>query len=108
MLKRTRKILKAFYTSILMARYYWLIFGLVILAALIQLAGFESLELTIVLFSLIFMVLVVELGMVKVGKAGIMANIEKLEMVLNDISSNLISPTLKKKGQEIIEWLSKF
>ena len=91
-----------------MTRYYWLIFGLVTLAALIQLAGFESLELTIVLFSLNFMVLAVELGKVKVGKAGIMANIEKLEMVLNDISSNLISPTLKKKGQEIIEWLSKF
>jgi hypothetical protein len=108
MWKRTRKILKAFLAIILMARYYWIIFGLIILAALIQLAGFRSLELTIVLFSLNFMVLAVELVKPNLGKGGIMAKMEKLEMVLNDISSNLISPTLRKKGQEIIEWLNKF
>jgi hypothetical protein len=89
-------------------KYYWLIFGLVIIAAIIQLTVFKSLEFTIILFSLDFMVLAVELGKVNISKAEIMAKVDSLEMVLNDISSNLISPTLKKKGQEIIDWLSKF
>jgi hypothetical protein len=106
-LKRTRKILKVFLLIILM-KYYWLIFGLVIIAAIIQLTVFKSLEFTIILFSLDFMVLAVELGKVNISKAEILAKVDSLEMVLNDISSNLISPTLKKKGQEIIDWLSKF
>jgi hypothetical protein len=107
MWKRTRKILKVFLLIILM-KYYWLIFGLVIIAAIIQLTVFKSLEFTIILFSLDFMVLAVELGKVNISKAEILAKVDSLEMVLNDISSNLISPTLKKKGQEIIDWLSKF
>ena len=91
-----------------MARYYWLIFILTAVAGIIQLAGFRSLELTIVLFTLNFMVLAVETGKVSVNKAGILTKIEGIEMTLNDTTSNLISPSLRKKGQEIIDWLSKF
>ena len=89
-------------------KYYWVIFGLVAIAALVQLIGFKSLELTIVLFSINFMVLLVELRKNRIGRIGLINKIESLEMTFNDITSNLISPVLGKKWQEVIEWLSKF
>jgi hypothetical protein len=91
-----------------MAKYLWIIFILVMAAALFQLAGYKSLELTIALYSIIFMVSAMEIGGKGISKADIMAKIESLEMIFNDIASNLISPGLRKKRQEVIEWLNKF
>lgn len=91
-----------------MVKYFWIVFGLVALVALVQLFGFSSLELTVALFSVNFMVLALEMGRERVSRTVILTKIEGLEMVLNDITSNLISPALKRKKQEIIEWLNKF
>lgn len=106
MWKRIR-ILKAFYPSILM-KYYWILFGLVAIAALVQLIGLKSLELTIALFSVNFMVLAIELGKNRISREALISKLESLEMTFNDITSTLISPNLGKKRQEIIEWLNKF
>jgi hypothetical protein len=106
--RNIRKILKAFCITILMARYFWILFGLTALVALFELTGPKSLEITIFLFSMNFMVLAVEMWGNKINMAGIIAKIENLEMALNDIASQLISSSLVKKRQEIIEWLNKF
>lgn len=91
-----------------MAMYFWVIFLLVIVAAVFQLAGYQSLELTVALYSVVFMVAGIEIGRKGLDKTDIIAKIEGLEMIFNDIASNLISPGLRKKRQEIIEWLSRF
>lgn len=89
-------------------KYYWVIFSLVAIAAIVQLISFKSLELTIVLFSIDFMVLLLELRKNRISRISLINKIESLEMTFNDITSNLISPGLGKKRQEIIDWLSKF
>ena len=91
-----------------MASYLWILFGLIALTALLQLAGSKSLEITVMLFTVNLMVLSAEMWGSKINKAGIIAKIENLEMALNDIASHLISPDLAKKRQEVIEWLNKF
>ena len=107
-MRKREKILKAFYVIILMARYFWLIFILVIIAAFLELTGIRSLEITIALFSINFMVLSVELWGRSIKRTGIMVRLENLEMVLNDITSFLVSPDLSQKKQQVIEWLNKF
>lgn len=107
MWKTKKKILKDFFAIIVM-KYYWLVFGLVAIIALIELLVAKSLELTIVLFSINFMVVVLELGGKKTGKNSLLGKLEGIEMLFNDITSNLISPDLKRKKDEIIAWLNKF
>ena len=90
-------------------KYYWALLGIVTVVSLAQIAtGTRSIELTVFLFSLVFMALTVEMGAKDNGRGWVITKIEGLEMVLNDVSSNLITPSLRKKREEIIEWLNKF
>ena len=107
MWKTRKNVLKVFFTIFVM-KYYWIAFGLVAIVAIIQLLVAESLELTIALFSIIFMVMALELGGEKTSKNSLLNRLEGVEMLFNDIASNLVSPDLKRKKDEIIDWLNKF
>ena len=60
-----------------------------------------------ILFSISFMVLAIELEKNKT-KRNIIPKLEGLERSLNDIMSRLISPSVKKEQKKIIEWLENF
>ncbi|MFH0929620.1 MAG: hypothetical protein V1818_04725 [Candidatus Aenigmatarchaeota archaeon] len=89
-------------------KYFWAAFGLVIAVCIAQLLTHMSLELTIVLFSIDFMILGAELLKNRANKSLVIIKLEGIEMAFNDAASSLVSPSLKAKGQEIIEWLNKF
>jgi hypothetical protein len=92
-----------------MVRFFW-ITAMTVIAGLFQLMFYESLELTILLFSVNFMVFGLELARTE-PKGSILLKIEGIERYLNDTVSNLISPQIAKKEgnkKEIIEWLNRF
>jgi len=86
-----------------MAKFFYLI----IIAGLIQLMTYKSLEMIMILFSINFMVFGIVLGKNKT-KRNIIPKLEGLERTLNDIMSRLISPSVKKEQKKIIEWLNHF
>ena len=86
-----------------MAKFFYLI----IIAGLIQLMTYKSLEMIMILFSINFMVFGIVLGKNKT-KRNIIPKLEGLERTLNDIMSRLISPSVKKEQKRIIEWLNHF
>ena len=92
-----------------MVRFFWITIVTVI-AGLIQLFFYKSIELVIIFFSINFMVFGLELTKTR-SKSNILLKIESIERNLNDTVSNLISPQIVKieeKRKEIIEWLNKF
>ena len=92
-----------------MERFFWITM-LTVIAGLFQLLFYKSIELTIILFSVNFMVFGLELTSSR-SKRGVLLKLESIEMNLNDTVSNLISPKIAKIGEnkkEIIEWLNKF
>jgi len=86
-----------------MSRFFWII----LIAGLVQLITYKSLEMIMILFSISFMVLAIELEKNKT-KRNIIPKLEGLERSLNDIMSRLISPSVKKEQKKIIEWLENF
>ncbi|MFH1473359.1 MAG: hypothetical protein ABIE55_00540 [Candidatus Aenigmatarchaeota archaeon] len=92
-----------------MERFFWITM-LTVIAGLFQLLFYKSIELTIILFSINFMVFGLELARTT-SKRGVLLKLESIERDLNDTVSNLISPQIAKIGgskKEIIEWLNKF
>ncbi|MBN2202884.1 MAG: hypothetical protein JW700_01750 [Candidatus Aenigmarchaeota archaeon] len=89
-------------------KYFWVAFGLVALVSVIQLFTQPSLEITVMLFLVNFMILGAELMRNRAKKAPVMLKLESIEMNLNDATSSFISPSLKAKGREILDWLNKF
>lgn len=90
-------------------RFFW-ITAITIIAGLIQLFFYKSIELVVILFSINFMVFALELTKTR-SHSNILLKIESIERNLNDTMSNLISPQIVKveeKRKEIIEWLNKF
>ena len=92
-----------------MERFFWITMVTVI-AGLFQLAFYKSIELTIILFSINFMVFGLELVRTR-SKRGVLLKLEGIERNLNNIVSSMISPQIARMGEnkkEIIEWLNKF
>jgi predicted transcriptional regulator len=92
-----------------MVRFFW-ITAITVIAGLILLFSYKSIELVIVLFSINFMVFGLEMTKTE-SKSNILLKIENIERNLNDTVSNLISPQIIKveeKRKEILEWLNKF
>lgn len=92
-----------------MERFFWITMVTVI-AGLFQLAFYKSIELTIILFSINFMVFGLELVRTR-SKRGVLLKLEGIERNLNNIVSSMISPKIARIGEnkkEIIEWLNKF
>jgi len=91
-----------------MAKFFWIVI-ITVIAGLVQLMTYKSLEIIMILFSINFMVFGIELGKNKT-KRNIIPKIEGLERTLNDIMSRLISPSLSKreKQKKNIEWLNHF
>jgi len=92
-----------------MERFFWITI-MTAIAGMFQLLFFKSIELTIILFSINFMVFGLELA--KTGsKRGFLLKLEGIERNLNNIVSRMISPQIARIGKdkkEIIEWLNKF
>jgi hypothetical protein len=92
-----------------MVSFFWITI-MTVIAGLIQLFTSISIGLTIVLFSLNFMVFSLEMTKTET-KSNVLLKIESIERYLNDVVSNLISPRIAKVREdkkEIIEWLNRF
>jgi c-di-AMP phosphodiesterase-like protein len=90
-------------------KFFWVTI-ITIIAGLIQLFFYKSIELVVILFSINFMVFGLELTKTR-SKRNILLKIENIERNLNDTVSNLISPQIIKveeKRKEIVEWLNRF
>ena len=92
-----------------MTRFFWITIVTVI-AGLIQLFFYKSIELVVIFFSINFMVFSLEMTKTD-SKSDILLKIENIERNLNDTVSSLISPRIIKveeKRKEILEWLNRF
>jgi hypothetical protein len=90
-------------------KFFW-ITAITIVAGLIQLFFYKSIELVVILFSINFMVFGMELTKTR-PKSNILMKLEGIERNLNDTVSNLVSPRIVKveeKRKEILDWLNRF